>query len=69
VVTEPTDVLAVIDNLPTTLHTVRMLRGASLRQVARDCGVSFSTITRIEHGEDCNLSHARAVLAWISDRP
>jgi transcriptional regulator with XRE-family HTH domain len=57
------DILA---NLPATLRAVRTLRGQSLREVAKDAGMSFSTVTRIENGEDCALSSAIAILRWIA---
>lgn len=65
---KPNDVLAVIDALPSVLRTVRIFRGLSLREAAQQMGMSFSTLTRIENGEECNLSNARAAIAWIGGR-
>ena len=59
------DLVAILRSLGTTLLSVRTARGLSLREVSRATGVSFSTITRIEHGEDCNLSSAIAVIEWL----
>ena len=61
-----TDVLAVIDSLPVILREARRRRGASVRAAAQEIGVSFSTVSRIETGADCNLSHAVAALRWAS---
>jgi transcriptional regulator with XRE-family HTH domain len=62
---EVTDVLAVLDRLGPALLVTRTLRGLSLREVARQTGESASTVMRVENGQDCNLSTARALLAWI----
>lgn len=43
----------------------RIREGMSVRAVGREVGVSFSTIQRIMHGEDCNLSVAIMVLQWL----
>lgn len=59
-------VLEVLAGLPVTLKVVRRMRGSSQREVARECGISFSTVCRIEAGEDCTLSSAVAVLRWIA---
>lgn len=59
-------VIQVLEGLPTALRVTRLARGCSLRKVARELDVSFSTIYRIEAGEDCNLSSAIAVLRWIA---
>ena len=61
------DVLAALDGLGVALRVVRIMRGVSLRQVARDTGLSASTVMRIEQGDDCTVSNARAVLAWIKE--
>jgi len=59
------ELAAVLDCLPLLLREARRARKVSLRAVARELDVSFSTITRIEAGEDCNLSNAMAVLRWL----
>lgn len=63
------DVLRILDGLGTSLFTVRVMRGLSQREVARQAGESFSTVCRVEKGADCNLSTARALLAWIATNP
>lgn len=59
------ELAAVLEALPLLLREARRARGLSVRAVARDLTVSFSTIGRIEAGEDCNLSNALAVLRWL----
>jgi hypothetical protein len=59
------EVIDVLSALPETLRSVRLLRGKSLRQVADETGLSFSTVARIEKGEDCALSSAKRLLLWI----
>ncbi len=54
-----------LDDLPSLLRAARKIHGASLRQVARETGVSFSTVSRAEAGEDLALSTACALLRWI----
>jgi transcriptional regulator with XRE-family HTH domain len=55
----------VISNLPLLLREARRARGLSLRGAARELGMSFATVTRMEKGEDCALSNAVAVLRWL----
>lgn len=59
---ELADVLA---NLPLLVREARRARGLSLRAAAKEIGVAFSTITRLEHGEDVVLSNAVVVLRWL----
>lgn len=66
---ETTDVLHVLDTIGVTLMAVRVLRGASQREVARQTGLSLSVVSRVEKGEDCTVSSARALLAWIGGTP
>lgn len=58
----------VIANLPMLLREARRVRRLSIRAAAREIGMSFSTVTRIENGGDCALSNAGAVLRWL-DQP
>lgn len=58
----------VIGHLPLLLREGRRARGLSVRAAARQLGCSFSTVSRMESGEDCALSNAVAVLRWL-DRP
>ena len=65
-VTPYAEILALLDSLPVLVREKRRREGLSLRQAARDTGLSFSTICRCENGDDIVLTHARALLAWIS---
>jgi ribosome-binding protein aMBF1 (putative translation factor) len=60
-----TELADVIANLPLLLREARRARGLSMRAAAASIGLSHSTITRIEAGEDCALSNAVAVLRWL----
>lgn len=62
-------VLDVLDSLPGTMRTMRALRGLSLRAAASEIGVSFSTLTRLENGEDVMTSNVRLCLTWLAGRP
>ena len=62
---ECTDVLTVLDGLGIAVKAVRVARGMSLREVARQSGESFSTIHRVESGSDFNVSTARSLLRWL----
>lgn len=59
----------VIGQLPLLLREARRARGLSLRAAAREIGMSFSTVTRMEAGSDCELSNAVAVLQWLDQTP
>jgi ribosome-binding protein aMBF1 (putative translation factor) len=59
----------VIASLPLLLREARRARGLSLRAAARELGLSFSTVDRIERGEDCALSNATTVLRWLGQPP
>jgi DNA-binding XRE family transcriptional regulator len=55
--------------LPLLLREARRARRLSQRAAARELGISFSTISRIENGEDCVASHVVAVLRWLDRAP
>lgn len=59
----------VIDRLPLLLREARRAHGLSVRKAAAEIGCSFSTISRMENGEDCALYNAVAVLRWLDCRP
>ncbi|MEN0071276.1 MAG: helix-turn-helix transcriptional regulator [Propionicimonas sp.] len=61
--------IAALEALPAALKAVRLSRGTSLRRAAREIGVSFSTVNRIENGEDCSKDNALAVLRWLANPP
>ncbi len=62
------ELAAVLGNLPLILRETRRQRGLSLRAAARELGMSFSTVTRFENGEDIVLSNAMGILRW-ADSP
>lgn len=55
----------VLVDIPRLLRAERRRRQLSVRATARELGCSFSTVSRIESGEDCVLSNAAAVLRWL----
>lgn len=59
------DVVYVLQNLGPALTAIRIARRLSLREVARQCGESFSTVARIEKGQNCQVSSAVSILLWI----
>jgi transcriptional regulator with XRE-family HTH domain len=59
------ELATVLESLPDALRMTRRARGISLRGCAREIGVSFSTVTRFEGGEDVVLTHAIAIMRWI----
>lgn len=54
-----------LGHLSLLLREARRQRRLSVREAARQLGVSFATVSRIEEGEDCMLSNAIAVLRWL----
>lgn len=63
-----TELAEVVASLPLLLREARRVRRLSIRAAARELGISFSTVTRIEQGEDCALSNAMAVLRWLDQQ-
>lgn len=59
-------VIEALEGLPVALKVTRLARGVSQREVSRQTGVSYPTISRIEAGDDCLLSNAIAILQWIA---
>lgn len=57
-----------LDHLPLLVRETRRRRGLSIRAAAAEIdGVTFSTMTRFEHGGNCHLDHAAAMLRWVGD--
>lgn len=54
-----------LGHLPLLLREARRQRRLSVRAAATQLGMSFSTVSRIESGDDCVLSNAVAVLRWL----
>lgn len=59
----------VLQLLPVLVREKRRLRGLSLRQAAKEIGVSFNTVTRFERGEDAVMSTVVAVFRWLDQPP
>lgn len=55
--------------LGVAVRVMRQARGLSLRQAGEQTGVGFNTIGRLEHGGDCSLSNAIALLRWLDETP
>jgi ribosome-binding protein aMBF1 (putative translation factor) len=55
----------VIESLPLLVREARRRRRLSIRAAAREMGMSFSTVHRIEQGDDCALSNAMTALRWL----
>jgi len=55
----------VLDSLPMLCREKRRSDGLSLRQAAREMGLSFSVVKRFEDGTGVHLDSARAVLQWL----
>lgn len=62
------ELVAVLKNLPLLVRETRRRRGMSLRATAEAVGCSFSTVTRVEAGEDLVLSNAVDIIEWIGLR-
>ncbi len=54
-----------VENLPLIVLENRRRRQISLREAARELGVSFSTISRVERGEDFNTRILSNLLRWL----
>lgn len=59
----------VLSALPILVREARRARGLSQRAAAEQIGVSFSTISRLENGEDLVMSNASRFLCWLDSRP
>lgn len=59
------ELVDVLEVLPVLLREGRRSRRLSVRAAAVQIGFSFSTVSRIEEGQDCALSNAVAVLRWL----
>src|SRR5215813_6284474 len=51
------------------LNAIVEARGVSWRQVARDCGITPSTLTRMSRGRGINGDTLAAVSAWAGINP
>lgn len=60
------EIAEVLGYLPVLTREARRARQLSQRAAARELGLSFATVSRVEAGEDCALSTATAVLRWLA---
>ena len=58
-----------VENLPLIVLENRRRRQISLREAANELSVSFSTIARIERGEDFNTRILPDLLRWLGPVP
>lgn len=63
-----TELAEVLEAIPLLCREARRARGLSIRAAAKELDVSFSTLHRIESGEDCVASSLIAVMRWL-DQP
>lgn len=61
------EIVTVLGDLPMLVREKRRRNGLSLREAARQVGVSFSTLDRFEKGEDAQLrATVIPMLWWVS---
>lgn len=63
------EIVEVLDDLPIIMRGTRRGRRLSVREVARQTGLSFSTVSRMENAEEFNSASLRAVLQWLDAPP
>lgn len=54
-----------LESLPFLVAETRRRKGLSIRAAAKELGCSFSTVLRIESGEDYNSRLLPDLLRWI----
>lgn len=67
--TSYTELADILDRLPLLLREARRGRRLSLRAAGEQSGVPFNTLTRVEHGKECSVANAVAILRWLDQRP
>jgi transcriptional regulator with XRE-family HTH domain len=63
-----TELAEVLSLLPVLVREARRARGLSQRAAAEQVGISFSTISRLENGEDLVMSNVFRLLCWLDAR-
>lgn len=63
-----TPVIETIETLPLAVRERRRARGIPIRIAAEEMGVAYSTVHRLESGQECNAGTVLAALRWL-DRP
>jgi len=59
------EIVDVLNVLPMIVREARRQHRLSLRQMAAEVGCSFSTIARIEDGNDGRVENAILILQWL----
>lgn len=55
----------IIEQLPLLVESARRSRRLSQRALARELGLSPSTVCRVEDGQECSSVTLAAVLRWL----
>lgn len=63
------DLVQVLDDLPVAVRSVRRARRLSQRDVGALTALSYSTICRVEAGEEYSSTSLRALLLWLDADP
>lgn len=58
-------IVQAIVGLPGRLKAHRATHGLSQRQVAKACGISFATVSRVEKGADYTVDNLIALAAYL----
>jgi transcriptional regulator with XRE-family HTH domain len=66
---DPAETAVDITELAAELRKQRAASGMSLRQVAAETGVPYSTLARVESGKVPDLATFRSIVAWLGIAP
>lgn len=58
--------LDVVSNIGDEVRGERLRRGLTLADLARECGVSESELSRLENGATPSMPRLRVLLAWLA---
>jgi transcriptional regulator with XRE-family HTH domain len=59
------EIITVVDNLPVILREARRRKQASMRDVAKETGLSLTTVSRAEAGENIRTDSMTTLLKWV----
>lgn len=59
------EIVQVVAEMPVILRNARRARGVSVREAGSAIGVSASTVSRMENGEEFTSVSFVAVLTWL----
>jgi DNA-binding XRE family transcriptional regulator len=54
--------------LGTVLRRYRSMREITVRDLAKEIGIAFATLSRIENGLDCDSKTLMTVLVWLTGK-